>query len=140
MKCDSNDIADMVMWPKFGYSFISIREVIITTMVWGFDQKKPFFEGCACMKFNHLALALGMTLKVYTSVAKRVKVFLKLWVLLLRKPGLRNLVISLYYRDLSAWKSMLLKYYLILLFKMHSTKSQLSYEPTYFFFFSLLTN
>ena len=54
------------------------------------------------MKFNHLALALGMTLKVYTSVAKRVKVFLKLWVLLLRKPGLRNLVISLYYTDLSA--------------------------------------
>ena len=75
MKCDSNNIADVAMWPKFDYSNISIREVIIATMVWGFDMKKPFFlEGCACLKFNNLGLALGMTLKLYTSVAKRLKV------------------------------------------------------------------
>ena len=75
IKCDSNDIADVAMWPKFGYSNISIREVIIATTVWGFDLKKAFFfEGCAGLKFNNLGLALGMTLKLYTSVAKRLKV------------------------------------------------------------------
>ena len=28
--CDSSDIVDMVMWPKFGNSSISMKEVIIT--------------------------------------------------------------------------------------------------------------
>ena len=30
---DSNYVVDMVMWPKFGNSSISIREVIITSML-----------------------------------------------------------------------------------------------------------
>ena len=30
---DSNYIADVVMWPKFGNSSISVREVIITSIL-----------------------------------------------------------------------------------------------------------
>ena len=40
---DSNYIVDVVMWPKFGNSNISIREVIRTSILQGFDQKKPLF-------------------------------------------------------------------------------------------------
>ena len=31
--CDSNDIVDLFMWPNFGNSDISIREVIITSVL-----------------------------------------------------------------------------------------------------------
>ena len=41
---DSNYIVDVVMWPKFGNSSISVREVIITSILKGFDQKTLFFE------------------------------------------------------------------------------------------------
>ena len=33
LSCDSNYVADVVMWPKFGNSSISIREVIITSIL-----------------------------------------------------------------------------------------------------------
>ena len=39
---DLNDIVDAVMWPKFGNSSISIREVIITSILLGFHQKNHF--------------------------------------------------------------------------------------------------
>ena len=63
-------IVDVVMWPKFSNSSISIRKVIITLILYGFDQKNHFFEGWSLFKFNNLGLALGMTLKCYASVAK----------------------------------------------------------------------
>ena len=34
---DSNYIVDVIMWPKFGNSSISTREVFITSILWGFD-------------------------------------------------------------------------------------------------------
>ena len=40
---DSNYIVDVVMWPKFGNSSTSMREVIITSILKGFDQKNHFF-------------------------------------------------------------------------------------------------
>ena len=40
---DSNYIVDAVMWRKFGNSGISMGEVIITSILGGFDQKKQFF-------------------------------------------------------------------------------------------------
>ena len=43
LSCDSNYIVDVVMWPKFGNSDISIREVIMASISLGFDQKKHFF-------------------------------------------------------------------------------------------------
>ena len=40
---DSNFIIDVVMWPKFGNSSISIRKVIITSTLSGFEEKEILF-------------------------------------------------------------------------------------------------
>ena len=40
---ESNYIVDVVMWPKFGNYSISMTEVITTSFLWGFDQKKQLF-------------------------------------------------------------------------------------------------
>ena len=40
---DSNYIVVVIMWPKFGNSSISMKEVTITTILYGFEQKKQFF-------------------------------------------------------------------------------------------------
>ena len=40
---DSNYIVDAFMWSKFGKSSISLTKVIITSILWGFDQKNHFF-------------------------------------------------------------------------------------------------
>ena len=45
LSLDSNYIADVVMWPKFGNSSISTREVTIISNLEGFDLKNHFFEG-----------------------------------------------------------------------------------------------
>ena len=42
---NSKYIVDLVMWPKFGKSSISMREVIIISILEGFDQKSSFFWG-----------------------------------------------------------------------------------------------
>ena len=34
ISCDSNNIVDVVMWPKFGNSSISMREVINVIRIW----------------------------------------------------------------------------------------------------------
>ena len=70
---DSNYIMDVVMWPKFGNSSICIREIIITSILQGFDHRSCFFEGWSWFKFNNLELALGTNLKFYTSLSKRLK-------------------------------------------------------------------
>ena len=70
---DSNYIVDVIMWPKFGNSSIFIREIIITSILQGFDQKNHFFENWSWFKFSNMGLALGMTLAFYTSVAKGLK-------------------------------------------------------------------
>ena len=71
---DSNYIMDVVMCPKFGSCIISMRKVIITSIWYGFDQKNSFFEEWSWFKSNNLGLALGTSLKFYTSVAKGLKV------------------------------------------------------------------
>ena len=61
-----------------------MREVIITSILYGFDHKNQFFEGCSWFKFNNLGLALDMALKFYTSLVKGLKLkFRKFWGLLL---------------------------------------------------------
>ena len=42
---DSIYIEDEVMWPRFGNPITSMREVIITSILQGLDQKKHFFWG-----------------------------------------------------------------------------------------------
>ena len=77
LSCDSNYTVDVVMWPKFGNSSISMREVIMISILKGFDQKTHFFWGVVLVEpllFNNFGLALGMNLKFYISVAQRLKV------------------------------------------------------------------
>ena len=40
---DSNCTIDVVKWPKFDNYKISMKEVIITSILWEYDQKKQFF-------------------------------------------------------------------------------------------------
>ena len=73
LSCDSHYLVDVVMSPKFGNSSFSIREVIIVSILSGFDQKNCFFEGWSWFKFNNLGLALGKNFKFYISVAEKLK-------------------------------------------------------------------
>ena len=43
---------DVVRWPKFGNSSICIREVIITSILLGFDQKNRFFWGVVLVQIQ----------------------------------------------------------------------------------------
>ena len=45
LSCDSNYFVDVVMWSKLGNSSIYTREVIITSILRGFDQKNLFIQG-----------------------------------------------------------------------------------------------
>ena len=45
LSSDSNYIVDVVMWSKSGNSSISMREIIITSILKKFDQKNRFFWG-----------------------------------------------------------------------------------------------
>ena len=58
------------------YSSIFVREVIISQIVYEFVQKADF-EGCSWFNVNNLGLALGMTLKFYSIVSKRLKLKVK---------------------------------------------------------------
>ena len=42
---DPNYIVDVVIWPKFDNSSISMTQVVITSISYGADQKKHFFWG-----------------------------------------------------------------------------------------------
>ena len=59
-----------------GYSNIFMREVIISQIVYGFVQKADF-EGWSWFNFDYLELTPGMALKIYSSVAKRLKLKIK---------------------------------------------------------------
>ena len=63
------------MWPcdQILVTTISMREVIITSILRGFDQIYHFFEGSFGFKVNYLGLALGMALNSYASVAAGLK-------------------------------------------------------------------
>ena len=63
----------MVLRPKFGESSISMRGAIITSILYGFDQKIKFFEECFWFKVNNMVLEQGLTLNFYTSVTEGLK-------------------------------------------------------------------
>ena len=58
------------------YCITFMREVIIGQIIYGFVQKADF-EGWSWFNVNNLGLALGMALKFYSSVAKRLKLKVK---------------------------------------------------------------
>ena len=55
------------MRTNFGYSSIFMREVIITQILYIFDQKNRIFVGWSWLKFNNLGLVLDKALKFYSS-------------------------------------------------------------------------
>ena len=74
LSSDSNYIVDVIMWPKFDNSSISMGEVIITPILWGFlQQKTNFLEGWFWLQLSNLGLVLVMSWKFYTSVTKGLK-------------------------------------------------------------------
>ena len=68
------------MWPYYtilvGYSSILMSEVIISQIIYGFAQKTDF-QGWSWFNVNDVGLALGMALKFYSSVTKRLKLKVK---------------------------------------------------------------
>ena len=62
------------MLPKFGNSSISMR---VFQFCKGLTRKTSFFEWWSWFKYNNLGLALGKTLKVYSSVVKWLKLKVK---------------------------------------------------------------
>ena len=84
LSVDSNYNVTVVMWPKFSNSSTPVREVTITSVLQGFDQKSVFFEGWSWFKLNNLGLALNRELKFYTSVAIGLKLKVRkfLWLIL----------------------------------------------------------
>ena len=51
-----------------GIYSISVSEVIIASIFSGFGQKNKFFKELLWLKFNNLAMDLGKTLKLNSSV------------------------------------------------------------------------
>ena len=66
----SNHIANVVMWPKFGNSSASMREVSWPQLYKDLSWKNTFFAEWSWFNFNNFGLALSTALKFYTSVAK----------------------------------------------------------------------
>ena len=56
-----------------------MREVVITSILEGFEQKKTVFEEWSWFKFNNFGLALFMALKFYTSMAKGLKLKVRMF-------------------------------------------------------------
>ena len=73
LSSDSNYTVYSVTWPKFGNSRISMKEVILISILKGFVQKNHIFDGTSSLNFNNFRLALGPALKFYTSVEKGLK-------------------------------------------------------------------
>ena len=67
-----------------------MREVIITSILKGFDRKNLFFEECSRFKLNNLTLVLGMVLKSYTSVEKELTLKVRKFLELLFPPRLNK--------------------------------------------------
>ena len=64
LSSDSIYIVDVVMGLKFNNYNISMTEIVVTTILLGFDKKKSIFsEKCCWFKFNNLGQALVMALK-----------------------------------------------------------------------------
>ena len=71
---NSNYIVDLVMWPNFGNCNISMREVIITSiLLWIWPEKPLDLDGWSWFKFNNFGLPVIPELKHYTSMAKGFK-------------------------------------------------------------------
>ena len=70
---ESNYIMYVLMWPKFGNSRICIREVIITSILQGFDQKNRFFWGVVLVQVQYFGTDTRCKLEILHQPVKRIK-------------------------------------------------------------------
>ena len=72
LSCDSKYIIGFFKWAKFGHSILekSYHDLDFIRIL---PEKQILLERCSWFKFNNSGLALGMTLNVYTCVAKGLK-------------------------------------------------------------------
>ena len=70
---ESNYIMYVLMWPKFGNSRICIREVIITSVLQGFDQKNRFFWGVILVQVQYFGTGTRYKLEILHQPVKRIK-------------------------------------------------------------------
>ena len=71
---ESNNIVHVVMWPKFGNSSISMREVIITSILSGLDQKKQVFWGVVLVQVQQFGIGSGYELEILHQCGKRFNI------------------------------------------------------------------
>ena len=69
---DSNYIANMIMWPKIVNFSISMRGIIIISILQGCDQKNQFFSGVFLVQVQ-LFRTGTMVLEFFSSVANVLK-------------------------------------------------------------------
>ena len=69
---DSNYVVDVFMWPKFGNSSISMREVITTSILQGFNQKNCFFWGVVSIQVQYFGTGTRYKLEILHQCCKRV--------------------------------------------------------------------
>ena len=70
---DSNYIVDLVMWPKFGNCSISIRKVVITSILKGFDKKNRFFWAVVLVQVQQFWTGIRYKLETLHQCGKKVK-------------------------------------------------------------------
>ena len=70
---DSNHIVIVVMWPKFGNSSTFMRELIINSILQGFDQKIHFFGRVALVQFNKIGTVTRYSLQISHQCSRSVK-------------------------------------------------------------------
>ena len=61
------------MWPKFGNSSISVREVIITSILYRFDQKNCSFWRMVLVQAHYLGTGTNYKLEILYHCGKRIE-------------------------------------------------------------------
>ena len=70
---DSNYIVDVVMSSNFGNSGVSMREVIIRLILWGFAKKNYLFWGMFMVQVQLFGIGTRYDLEILCQCFKRVK-------------------------------------------------------------------
>ena len=73
LSSDSNYIVDLVIWAKFGNSTLSLWEVVIATILLGFDQKKQFFWWLLLVQVWWFGIGTRCSLEILRQCDKIVK-------------------------------------------------------------------
>ena len=73
LSLDSNYIVDVIMWPEFGNSSISMKEVIITSILYEFVLENQFFLRDAPDSSSTIWTGTRYGLEIFYQPGKRIK-------------------------------------------------------------------